>query len=682
MDIASSNKYAAWMTAREIQVHASLKLDFHPDLGYNFVARSDIPVGELLLSVPLAATLNLDPTAAPEASELLKQGAPPLCASAVLLADALEAGEDGPLGQHAAILKSLAPVRNIPEWDRDVGGVHHELLRATSLVNTLPTMPLQQRFSTIVIPQLRGRPQVASALMSAAHRLGGAEGETFLQGALLRAATLIMSRCFHANGVRSSSSNNTSSGCGASESAPPVLVPVADFLNHHPTLAVTANARVGDAFHFYALRPVTSGSQVFLSYGPLSDAQLLHTYGFVPEEAMNGGEGVAGASSAASPSYSSGLLSLPDWNPHNTVTIPTGLVTGTLRALCAGGGRQRAGKSFDKVLATLKGTGLLPPASSGFVLQMSQEAVDAGGWEALVRGQASNNSGSSSSSSSSSGGNSLNSPSSSITRGRALEALIPPSLLTAVQLLSSGDPAAVAEYAAACKAASEPVLLSMPSPSTLLAKLNAPPSTADAAAAAAGSSSSSSSSYGNSAEDDEEEVEPDDVMETWMNTLAVLAAALRGYPTGLKQDAQWLQQVEQARRQKEAENKSTSSVGESTSSASDGSSLISNTGSRKRQRIDDAGSSSLSSSSSSSAGDDRDDPWSWPLSRQVAEGVSDPLYRACRLLAMREKQLLAAAVAAIDAELKQAQDEEGDNDGVDEDDETNGEGASDDDAEE
>ena len=57
-------------------------------------------------------------------------------------------------------------------------------------------------------------------------------------------------------------------------------MPVADLLNHHPTAHCTQLARVGEDFCYYALRGIAKGEEVCATYGALSDAQLLHTYGF------------------------------------------------------------------------------------------------------------------------------------------------------------------------------------------------------------------------------------------------------------------------------------------------------------------------------------------------------------------------------------------------------------------
>jgi hypothetical protein len=669
--------YAAWAASRGIRVHAHLAVAHRAQLGHHVLATRAVAAGELLVAVPAASALDLSPDA-PAVAPLRAAGAPPLCASSVLLADALAQGAAGPLGLHAAILERLPPVGNLVEWRAGVGQLHEQLLRGTSLAATLHTMPLLARFRQLVLPALRAQgagggsgAAPAAALPGLRARFAGelegwAAGRAApdapttpadappspLEAALLRAATLIMSRCFHDAGA------GGGGGGSAAPPPPPVLLPLADFLNHHPTAAVTSNARVGDEFHFYALRPLRAGEQVFLSYGPLSDAQLAHTYGFVPEDddAHNGGGG--GAAAAA-------VLPRP-WNPHNSVTLPARVLVTTLRALVAGGGRARAAAQFDRAIAALRTTGLLPPATpssggggggaggddatgaAGFTLALNDAAIDEGLWDALQQPAGGGG-----------GGGGWRA------RGRALEALVPPALLTAVQLAVCGDDATVREYVAACKrggggGGGAPVMLRVPAPSSLLAALGLAPRGDECAAGTAGSSlgapvgpggagtaagsADATNGGGGDDNDDDDDADPDDVLETWSHTLTLLAAALRGYPSSLKADLAWYASVSAA-----AVAGGGGDAGAPGGSSSEPPSKRARTGGRAPTTT-----TSTTTDGGSGANDDSDDPWSWSLPRQVAAGVADGAYRACRLVALREKQLLAAAIAAIDAELRMA----------------------------
>ena len=660
--------YAAWAASRGIRVHAHLAVAHRAQLGHHVLATRAVAAGELLVAVPAASALDLSPDA-PAVAPLRAAGAPPLCASSVLLADALAQGAAGPLGLHAAILERLPPVGNLVEWRAGVGQLHEQLLRGTSLAATLHTMPLLARFRQLVLPALRAQgagAAPAAALPGLRARFAGelegwAAGRAApdappspLEAALLRAATLIMSRCFHDAGA------GGGGGGSAAPSPPPVLLPLADFLNHHPTAAVTSNARVGDEFHFYALRPLRAGEQVFLSYGPLSDAQLAHTYGFVPEDddAHDGGGGGGAAAAAALPR---------PWNPHNSVTLPARVLVTTLRALVAGGGRARAAAQFDRAIAALRTTGLLPPATpssggggggaggggaggddatgaAGFTLALNDAAIDEGLWDALQQPAGGGG-----------GGGGWRA------RGRALEALVPPALLTAVQLAVCGDDATVREYVAACKrgGGGAPVTLRVPAPSSLLAAMGLAPRGDECAAGAAGSSlgappvgpggagtaagSADATNGGGGGDDDDDDADPDDVLETWSHTLTLLAAALRGYPTSLKADLAWYASVSAAA----AAGGGGGDAGAPGGSSSEPPSKRARTGGR-------APTNTSNTDGGGANDDDSDDPWSWSLPRQVAAGVADGAYRACRLVALREKQLLAAAIAAIDAELRMA----------------------------
>ena len=429
---------------------------------------------------------------------------------------------------------------------------------------------------------------------------------------------------------------------------------------------MTRISRAGDLFRFRALRPVAAGEQVTISYGPHSDAQLLCTFGFVPDGGGAGGGGRhegdgrggrgRGSGSGRSlrdsdaPPASPDWVSQPWWNPRNTVTIPVDVVLDWLH--------EWGGELVDEKLAHLRNMGVLPfsgTPGAGFTLAMSEEGVAKRLWGALAATSAS---------------------SAAPLRGAALDALIPPALLTVLQLgaLSDddldgrGDP--IREYVE-----SHPFFGDVPAPTTLLKRLAVAeaeyaratdshdqlyvaPGTAPVYAAfldggshvASDGGGADAASDGGGSGDQWDAPDETAVLDTWCAVAAVLAAALRAYPSSLEADLQWQADVTAMQRR---------AHGDSSGAERSG----------KRQRVDAPSSSSSSSYPSSSSGaaaavaeaedeeldDDESDPWAWPHERQVARGVRDRVYRSCRLLALREKQLLACVLGAVDSELRLAQ---------------------------
>lgn len=322
--LVHSSDYLQWINTAGVYLHPSLRLDWDRFRGFHIRAVKSISAGEQLLDVPFSAALDLDADR-PEVAAFA--AAPPLYRSALLLLKLLPN-----LGQHVALLRQLPPVSNVIFWPSpEAAGSPTAPLLRTSLERAHVTMPVRQRFRELIKPVLDAAPELAASFPGT-----GAAGTGVTEEDFMWAASLVMSRCFHASAhagggaaaagaVASSSSSTTSSGSGSGSplvSAGPWLVPVADLANYHPFSAASqmacmtasadgtaesarAGAGAGGAtassaspsgspsgppagspsgsFRYYALRDVGAGEEVFITYGRLSDAQLLHTYGFVVE---------------------------------------------------------------------------------------------------------------------------------------------------------------------------------------------------------------------------------------------------------------------------------------------------------------------------------------------------------------------------------------------------------------
>ena len=135
------------------------------------------------------------------------------------------------------------------------------LLKNTALEGMLDSFPVYQRWTEDILPAMKERPEFWNLEM-----------QTFDH--FRRALALVLSRGFHDHSMEG-----------------PHLVPVVDLLNHHCQKACTCPSLEysGDKFQFrmYAHRDIEAGEEVYNTYGDLSDAQLLRSYGFVHKDCFN-----------------------------------------------------------------------------------------------------------------------------------------------------------------------------------------------------------------------------------------------------------------------------------------------------------------------------------------------------------------------------------------------------------
>ena len=504
MSLPDLAAYRAAVTAAGVHIDSRLHLRFSDDAGYHIVASADVPPGDLLAMAPLRVSLDLSPDG-PAAVELAGLGLPPLCASALLLQRELAEGGGALPAEHAALLRTLRTPRNVLYFD----AAHQQALRGTSLQGA--TLHLRDRYKSLIAPFLSASPSFGSAAL----REDGCEG-------FLRAAAIVMSRCFHADGTddaaapsalagvleaaqsAAAAAGDSSNSTETKSASPtgPILAPFLDLFNHDPRRAATHNARVGDGFNFYALRPIAAGEEVFLSYGQLSDSQLLHTYGFLPEEEAEGRR-----------------------NPHNFVLVPSaGVVSAVREALRVSGSLDAPrAKVLNAAASLLRQSGLLDDA--GFVLGSFDGAVaEASPWRVLV-------------------------------------ACVPRSILTCLQVLLLDAPGFV-EY----KLAAAGSALELPLPSAAPASQPAAgvagatpgvgtvletPSARDPAEVATNETSDDDDDDDSDADSGDEGDDRDDAAATWAALAAVLRHKLATYPASMQEAAPAASPTKRARRDSE-----------------------------------------------------------------------------------------------------------------------------------
>lgn len=656
MDIVSNASYHSWLTRTGLIVSEKLSVHYECGQGYHLLAAKDIAAKELLIEVPMTACLLQQQNSNSALDELRAAGASGLylAAAAYLQQEAL--GESkSVLGPHLKVLDGIRGLGNVLSWkDRE-----RALLAETSQAAMVGTIPVRDRFATVVEPILRKYPEIwPESVLS--------------EDAFVHACELFLSRGFHAEGSENASKSSlrrngteagsgsgaadaqdaTDSAAGASSSAAessvdpgssasiellsgPHLVPFADLLNHHPSQYATQLARVGNDFRYYALRDIAKGEQIFATYGQLSDGQLLHTYGFVMPVDTPDAESAEAVAVAREEGETDGLCLELCSNPCNAVLVTSDLVVDTVRKLLTLQGKfedKAEKKAFDRAVSFLKGRGLLSDA--GFTLQVPTNAGAASG--------GGDNSGAAISSGSPSGGAAAAAPSKAVS-------MVPAAFGTVLQvlLLDSKD---ITAYIKAC------------GDGVLLMPLDRACSKASSSAAAGAGTDAAPSDH---SDVDEQ------AMEAWGIMMTILSERLRKYPSTLLDDYCWWAAVNSGKNDGGANSSASSSSG---AGAGGGAAQASGDhgdengaayhafvnghgGGPKpaKKRKKGPASSEESAASASSSGDGGSDPWSLSPAQQVSLGRSDAMYRNCRLVALGEKELIASLMAEISEDLEEAE---------------------------
>ncbi|GBF94957.1 hypothetical protein Rsub_07458 [Raphidocelis subcapitata] len=410
----------AWLKQRGAYVSPKLDL-FGAGVGGDRTVRAAAAVdeGERLLLVPECATLTLPPGGGRDEAAAGSDGAPVAAAAAhlssahpgaspfmrtvLLLMAELARGEASPWAPYIASLPASTDcLLTWPASDR-------ALLAGTSLEDK--GRDAQSVFASDIAPMLAARPDLWPPA-----KAGYAEFQ--------RAAEMVQTRAFHMK------EENWVTGAVTEAVEQLYLIPAMDMLNHStlPELRNTTLERISapltvevegvgtlsfdSFFTMKAERAIAAGEEVLHTYGDLSDAQLLQTYGF--------------------------LESLPGPNPNDFALLPFSLLSDGARRtlgadaaaalapallarkralLAAGGALQAAAPEATEFVATAGeplGDELLTAAQArgGFwVLLMTEEEFEqlreereAGAAEAAAAAAGASGSGASGSGASGSGG--------------------------------------------------------------------------------------------------------------------------------------------------------------------------------------------------------------------------------------------------------------------------------------
>ncbi|GIL89513.1 hypothetical protein Vretimale_1923 [Volvox reticuliferus] len=329
--------FLTWLINRGGQVHPKLDLFYTlPSGDRGVVARSDIPEGQLLLLLPIDCAIYIPtkeefqrhPDAFPNAVQYLREAHPglsPFLATTLVLMSEMTRGSTSPWASYIATLPPSCPdclLNWTDEEKRELAG--------TSLEQPGPD-PASDVYLRLVAPILALRKDLWPGLV-VAETVEADRGSDPGLTAFLRAAGLVQSRAFHLeaeNWVSGAKEISRLEDGGTQV----FLLPGIDMINHshNPArrnahlerlnLAQAAAAKLLDGTAlaeaqspptgveaFFVMRtdkPIKAGEEVLHTYGNLSDAQLLQTYGFLDSEddfRLQTASGAAAAASSEGPS--------------------------------------------------------------------------------------------------------------------------------------------------------------------------------------------------------------------------------------------------------------------------------------------------------------------------------------------------------------------------------------------
>lgn len=132
---------------------------------------------------------------------------------------------------------------------------------------------IEKEFNTIVLPFVAKHPSVFPAVC--------ADLEFYK-----RSVAFVMAYSFTEPTKDALRADSESSSESVECKVPPMMVPVADILNH----VAENNAKLIfgiDSLKMVATRPIDEGAEVFNTYGELANWQLLHMYGFAEPSSIN-----------------------------------------------------------------------------------------------------------------------------------------------------------------------------------------------------------------------------------------------------------------------------------------------------------------------------------------------------------------------------------------------------------
>lgn len=260
-DDAFVEHFLQWCQKISIQLNPKVYISTKGTVSqYGMLTREDLPEGEMIFSVPRSALLSQHTTRIRDLLEKEKDildsssGWVPLLMS--LMYEATD--ECSPWAPYFSLWPQLMPPDLPMFWSKDE---RLQLLKGTGVTEAVEKdlENMEQEYSSIVLPFIKKHPEM---FCPQKHSLD----------LYKRMVAFIMAYSFQ------EPLDDDEDDCGK-EVLPPMMVPVADLLNHiahHNThLEFTP-----ECLRMVTTRPVIAGEELFNTYGEMGNWQLLHMYGF------------------------------------------------------------------------------------------------------------------------------------------------------------------------------------------------------------------------------------------------------------------------------------------------------------------------------------------------------------------------------------------------------------------
>ncbi|PIO31799.1 N-lysine methyltransferase setd6 [Aquarana catesbeiana] len=258
-DLLSS--FQAWCGEFGIHLNPKVSIGMEGTVAqYGMMARQDIPAGEVVFTIPRSALLSQNTTRIREVLEEEQQsldsasGWVPLILS--LMYEATDAGS--PWAPYFGLWPRLVPPDLPMFWSEKE---RSELLEGTGVPDAVSKDldNIEQEYKTIVLPFILRHPELFNP-------------QTHTLDLYMRLVAFVMAYSFQ------EPIEDEEEDCGK-EVLPPMMVPVADLLNHvarHNTHLEFA----ADCLRMVTTQSVPAGHELFNTYGQMGNWQLLHMYGF------------------------------------------------------------------------------------------------------------------------------------------------------------------------------------------------------------------------------------------------------------------------------------------------------------------------------------------------------------------------------------------------------------------
>eukprot|EP00126_Sphaerothecum_destruens_P012554 Sdes_comp21511_c0_seq1m20129 len=260
-----TTRFFAWLQENGSSINPSIEIKHSEGSGHYVCAKSDIPSGELLFRIPKSILFHVGTSVLKEKIQLWDLSA----WDSLILCILYEYGQSGSFFK--PYFSMLPHSLHLPLFWTPAQLEH---LRGTSIHETASDLSVRAQYESIVEPILAQHPEYFS-------------DRTLFNYEMYRlVGGIVKAYSFTCPSKGASLNEDIAEDQLLEDSFPDsegdiCMVPLADMLNHKTGLN---NARLffeEDHLEMISIQPIAAGKEVFNTYGPLNNSDLLLNYGFV-----------------------------------------------------------------------------------------------------------------------------------------------------------------------------------------------------------------------------------------------------------------------------------------------------------------------------------------------------------------------------------------------------------------